>query len=363
MPFHRRRFDIQPTNPVEVMLASDGRQDYSRAAVARAAALSPSGPVAVVTIAKIYGSSFGLPHPGLLPTKAELDERRGWVEAAVGTLKAGGTTADGQVAATRRAAKKLAAVARARGARVIVIDETTVSNPLRRLIEGDVGAELRRKLRKDGVEVEVVPHDRPAARPDLCTSCGSPTSGGVARRGPGAHAAREPVLLLLGLDVEDGCDRLDQLCHVSPSGGRMVNTSAIKQIVLTGIIRKQCFMVTRAAQAADPVHRDRRASTSLDRALNGLFWGDNVVFAADDAADVEPFFRAVAAQAALYEARPSSRSCGSRRARAGRTRASSSSMRRVEGAARAAAAAARCDRGALRRRAAASYSCSTRSRR
>ena len=40
----------------------------------------------------------------------------------------------------------------------------------------------------------------------------------------------------------------------------------------------------------------------LDRALNGLFWGDNVVFAADDAADVEPFFRAVAAKAALYEA-------------------------------------------------------------
>lgn len=40
----------------------------------------------------------------------------------------------------------------------------------------------------------------------------------------------------------------------------------------------------------------------LDRALNGLFWGDNVVFAADDAADVEPFFLAVAAKAALYEA-------------------------------------------------------------
>src|SRR4051794_15449069 len=40
----------------------------------------------------------------------------------------------------------------------------------------------------------------------------------------------------------------------------------------------------------------------LDRALNGLFWGDNVVFAADDAADVEPFFLAVAAKAPLYTA-------------------------------------------------------------
>src|SRR4051794_6600331 len=40
----------------------------------------------------------------------------------------------------------------------------------------------------------------------------------------------------------------------------------------------------------------------LDRALHGLFWGDNVVFAADDAADVEPFFLAAAAKAPLYTA-------------------------------------------------------------
>src|SRR3954447_20059828 len=135
--FHRRRFDVQPTNPVEVLLASDGRQDYSRGAVERAAALSPTGPVAVVTVAKIYGSSFGIPHPGLLPTKAELAERRGWVEGAVSTLQARGATADRQGAPTPATAKKLAAVARARGARVIVIDETTVSNRLRRLVEGD----------------------------------------------------------------------------------------------------------------------------------------------------------------------------------------------------------------------------------
>ncbi len=73
-----------------------------------------------------------------------------------------GVSADGQVAATRRAAKKLTAVARGRGVRTIVIDETTVSRGLRRMIEGDVGAELRRKLRKDGVQVEV---DPPAVAP------------------------------------------------------------------------------------------------------------------------------------------------------------------------------------------------------
>ncbi len=67
------------------------------------------------------------------------------------------------MAATRRASKKLAAVARARRPRVVVIDETPVSKGLRRLVEGDVGSELRRMLRKDGIEVEVVPHRGAAA--------------------------------------------------------------------------------------------------------------------------------------------------------------------------------------------------------
>jgi hypothetical protein len=143
------------------MLASDGRQDFSARAVARAADLAGSDTVAVVTIAKIYGSSFGLPHPGLLPTKDELAERRGWVNGAIGELQKRGATADGQVAATRRAGKKLAAVARARGARVVVIDETTVKRGVRRVVEGDVGSELRRMLRKDGIDVEVVPQGTP----------------------------------------------------------------------------------------------------------------------------------------------------------------------------------------------------------
>lgn len=157
MPFHRRRFDPQPTTACAVLLASDGRQDFSRAAVDRAAELAGGERVAVVTIAKIYGSSFGLPHPGLLPTKDELAERRGWVDGAIARLGRAGAQADGQVAATRRAGKKLTAVARARGPRVVVIDETPVRRGLRRVIEGDVGAELRRALHKDGIEVEIVP--------------------------------------------------------------------------------------------------------------------------------------------------------------------------------------------------------------
>jgi hypothetical protein len=157
VPFRRRRWDEQPAQPCGVLLASDGRQDFSPRAVARAAALSGEGErVAVVTIAKIYGSAYGLPNPGLLPTKREMAERRGWVNGAIRKLEREGLVADGQIAATRRASKKLAGIARLRRPRAVVIDE----NPMRgwrRIVEGDVGAELRRKLRKDGIDVEIVP--------------------------------------------------------------------------------------------------------------------------------------------------------------------------------------------------------------
>jgi hypothetical protein len=156
VPFHRKRWDTQPTDRCEVLLASDGRRDFSQRAVAQAAALAGSGPVAVVTIAKIYGTQFGMPHPGLLPNKQELAERHGWVEGAIRELKKNGIAADGQVAATRRPAKQLAAVAQVRGVNVVVIDETTATG-LRRLIEGDVGTDVRRKLRKTSITVEVVP--------------------------------------------------------------------------------------------------------------------------------------------------------------------------------------------------------------
>ncbi len=139
-----------------MLLASDGRRDFSKSAVARAAALAGSEPVGVVRIAKIFGSSFGVPHPGLLPTKQELAEHRDQVDRAISGLRSMQVDADGQIAATRRATKKLAEIARVRRARVVVIDETEASG-WRRVIEGDIGSELRKKLRDTGIAVEIVP--------------------------------------------------------------------------------------------------------------------------------------------------------------------------------------------------------------
>ena len=139
-----------------MLLASDGRQGFSKRAVADAAALSPSGPIAVVTIARVYGTQYGLPNPGLLPTRREMKERLGWVATAVTALEKRGVVVDGQVASTRKPARQIARIARLREARVVVIDETTATG-LRRRVEGDLGHDIARRLRRDGIEVRVVP--------------------------------------------------------------------------------------------------------------------------------------------------------------------------------------------------------------
>jgi hypothetical protein len=155
-----RRWDVQPTNPASVLLVSDGRQPISSGAVARAAAVAAGSPhpVAVVAVAKVHGTSFGLPNPGLMPTKAELRERTGWVDTAIADLAARGVCADGQVATTRRAVKVLTKIAQLRGVSTVVIDGTTATG-VRRFVEGDVGDEMRRRLRRAraATTVEIIP--------------------------------------------------------------------------------------------------------------------------------------------------------------------------------------------------------------
>src|SRR6266576_6912437 len=111
MLFGRRRFDPQPTSPAAVLLASSG-EPFSRAAVKRAHELAGGQPVAVLSILKVYGSTFGLPNPGLLPTRREREEQLKIVNQAITLLERGGCTVDGQIAATRSAGRMIAKVAR-----------------------------------------------------------------------------------------------------------------------------------------------------------------------------------------------------------------------------------------------------------
>jgi nucleotide-binding universal stress UspA family protein len=154
MLFGRRRFDPQPTTPAAVLLASSG-SPFSRAAVRRARELAGDGPVAVLSILKVYGSQFGLPNPGLLPTRREREEQLANVQRAITDLEGRGCTVDGQVAATRSAGRTIAKVAKARNVRYVVMDAQPHTG-VRKVIEGELTNIVRRRLR-DGTTLELVP--------------------------------------------------------------------------------------------------------------------------------------------------------------------------------------------------------------
>ena len=154
MLFGRRRWDPQPTTPATVLLASSG-SPFSRAAVRRARELAGGGPIAVLSILKVYGSQFGLPNPGLLPSRREREEQLAIVQRAITDLEGRGCTADGQVAATRSAGRTIARVAHARHVRYVVMDALPATG-VRKVIEGELTNIVRRRLR-DGATLELVP--------------------------------------------------------------------------------------------------------------------------------------------------------------------------------------------------------------
>jgi nucleotide-binding universal stress UspA family protein len=95
-----------------LLLASEGRP-IPHAAIDFAARIAGTSGVSVhvLSIARVWGTSFGLPNPGLLPSKREWDEQRRLVAEAVASLQRRGIQATGQVLGTRGAAKRIVAEA------------------------------------------------------------------------------------------------------------------------------------------------------------------------------------------------------------------------------------------------------------
>jgi nucleotide-binding universal stress UspA family protein len=153
MPLLRRRWDPQPTSRAAVLLASSG-SPFSRAAVRRARDLAASEPVAVLSILKVYGSTFGLPNPGLMPTRREREEQLKIVRQAIDELERRGCSVDGQIAATRSAGRMIANVARSRQVRYVVMDLRPATG-VRRIVEGELTNIVRRRL-KDAATLELI---------------------------------------------------------------------------------------------------------------------------------------------------------------------------------------------------------------
>jgi nucleotide-binding universal stress UspA family protein len=105
-----------------VLLATEGRA-IPAAAVDRAAELAreSGGSVHVFSVARVWGTSFGFPNPGLLPTRHEWKEQHAVVGDAVNALKRHGVDATGHVLATRKATKRIVAEAERRGCNAIVM--------------------------------------------------------------------------------------------------------------------------------------------------------------------------------------------------------------------------------------------------
>ncbi len=141
-----------------ILLASEGRA-IPEAAIERVAELAaPSGAnVRVFSIARVHGTSFGIPAPGLLPNKQEWEEQRSIVGKAIKRLKRRGLEADGHVLGTRKATKKILAEAASEGAEAIVM----AADPDRNRVTGDFlwSQEPQRVRRKANLPVFLVVDD------------------------------------------------------------------------------------------------------------------------------------------------------------------------------------------------------------
>lgn len=142
----------EPAVSEPVLLASiDGR--FPARAVREAVRLAgKDGAVYVISTARILGSAFGLPHPGLYPSRRERETHRQTVADVVRRIERLGPRARGEVLAARHAAKMLARRARQHGCAHIVVS----AGPRPRLTWLSWAGEPYRVQRRAQVPVHVI---------------------------------------------------------------------------------------------------------------------------------------------------------------------------------------------------------------
>ena len=141
----RRSRAAAPAGPSAVLLASTG-VPFAEEELRRCARLAGRSPVTVLSVAKLHGSTYGLPNPGLMPTKAEREAQREIVATAVRSLSRNGRRVDGHVVITRHPAKTIA-----KAALRLQVEHVVLAAPdqgrVRRFVEGDPVAAVRRRLK------------------------------------------------------------------------------------------------------------------------------------------------------------------------------------------------------------------------
>ena len=109
--------------------------------------------ITVLGVAKIYGTSLGLPHPGLQPNRIEWQIVRDGVEEAADELRAHGFEVRVGLTRARNIPKMVAKWVQARNFHAVVVSAPDKPR-WRALVEGDLAREI---TRRSGVPVHAVP--------------------------------------------------------------------------------------------------------------------------------------------------------------------------------------------------------------
>ena len=283
----------RPGSFERILLASEGRADPD-AAIARVdRARRPAGAsVHVFSVARVHGVAFGLPNPGLLPTKAEWAEQREIVAKAVKRLKRKGIEADGHVLGTRKPTKRICEEAEQRGLRRDRDGRRPGSQP-RRSATFMWSQEPQRVRRKAKLPVFLVPRRADeAARPARPVGYGA-LRAAVQPRELDRQLEREQVVLV---EVEPGqlldpAQPLAQRVGVDEQrAGALDHAAALGQIALERVEQRRAPPAVVVDQQVDggphPVAR-RVVGADLDQVAVGaeLRVGDRAAVAQQRAAD------------------------------------------------------------------------------
>jgi hypothetical protein len=99
-----------------ILIASEGRP-ISDDVIDLATSMyhADGGHITVLTVARLWGTSFGLPNPGLRPSKAEMDVQKEIMFSALNRLEKAGIEADGHIVTTRHPSKSIEKQVQQRG--------------------------------------------------------------------------------------------------------------------------------------------------------------------------------------------------------------------------------------------------------
>lgn len=120
--FGRGQTEGDPQCVRNVLVASEGRRFTSEVIDLAVRMVRPQGGrVQVLTVARLWGTGFGLPNPGLRPSRREMAEQEENIVWAISRLEDAGVMADGHIVTTRNPCRSILNEVKRKGCDAIVM--------------------------------------------------------------------------------------------------------------------------------------------------------------------------------------------------------------------------------------------------